>query len=391
MPYPLKIAVAIPTFNRLSYLKNAVRSIEDQVFDTEQVELYCVIANSASYDGTTEYLESLESGTARYILHNEVSFTKEEGNAKSGQTNWSRVAAAVPSDVEWVWFMGDDDHLICKNAISKLAQAIHQHQSSSLAVVHVAQARRSRRSGLVLSGKLIDLCNSLGFHEMLGWMSGLIIRGDIFKCFIDVGSMHYAESAYSHSAALLELASSDDALFLDVDWVDTQDDQQTTESIQRWAEANVGERYFYVVDGVLSQFERGILTKKLKPVFYRYHTYSLWDRYACYLIERVLKSGTMTEAESQHWTRVSRIAATIDDPVFVKMFLAWHRAVTLQFQCVIQAQRQLKDQMNALVEYYNQMASVCYDSEELLAAFIPQPKLPRSLMRPTDGWAQEQK
>lgn len=370
MKKTLKIAVAIPTFNRLSRLQNAIHSIEQQQFDPDQIELSVVLANSASYDGTTEYIDSLRDSKVKFVAHNEVSFSKEEANAKSGAVNWSRLAAAVPDQVDWVWFMGDDDYLKRKTAISGIAEALKANASADLAIAHVSQARRSRKTGRVLKGKLIDLCNTLGFHEMLGWMSSLVIRRDIFKSFMALKERHYSESAYGQSAAFLELAAHQHALFVDADWVETQDDQQTPESIQRWAEVGMGERYFYVVDGVLSQFERGILQEKLKPVFYRYHTYSLWDRYACYLIARVVNNGMLTEKESEHWNRVRRISETIADPVFVKLFLAWHASVTKQFERIVQTNRLLQEQKKALIEYHNQMAAPSYPAEELLASLI---------------------
>jgi hypothetical protein len=268
--------------------------------------------------------------------------------------------------------MGDDDHFTHSRALQGLAQTIQRNNSSSLAVIHASQARRSRRTGMAIKGKLLDLCNLLGFHEMLGWMSGLIIRADIFRQFMNVSKQYYPESAYGHSAAILELAGNLEALFLDVDWVDTQDEQQTPESIQRWTEVSMGERYFYVVDGILSQFERGILKQKLKPVFYRYHSYSLWDRYCCYLISRLASTGQLTDRESEHWDRVRRIADTIDDPTFVKMYLAWHSAVTRQFNAVIHTHRHLSEQMNGLLDYRNQMARGCYSGAELLDHVIAQ-------------------
>ncbi|NDB86244.1 MAG: hypothetical protein EB127_26640, partial [Alphaproteobacteria bacterium] len=123
-----------------------------------------------------------------------------------------------------------------------LKDIVNKNKSDDLAIVHVSQARRSRRTGQVLRGSLLGLCNTLGFHEMLGWMSSLVIRCDIFKKFMPVALDHYPESAYGQSAAFLELAHDKGALFVDMDWVETQDQRQTQESIQRWAEVNMGER-----------------------------------------------------------------------------------------------------------------------------------------------------
>ena len=57
----LKIAIAIPTYNRLEKLKVALQSIDKQEVD-EGLEIYCVVSSIASTDGTTEYFDTLAGG-----------------------------------------------------------------------------------------------------------------------------------------------------------------------------------------------------------------------------------------------------------------------------------------------------------------------------------------
>ncbi len=361
----IKIAVAIPTFNRLEKLKNAISSLEQQEFDVDKVELYCCLSNSASFDGTTEFIDSLKDGKVRFVSNNRVVFSPEVANKESGYTNWLRLTEVVPEDVDWVWFMGDDDYLIRKSAIAGLAQVLTAHDDKELAICHVAQARRSRGTGKVIRGNLLDLCNRLGFHEMLGWMSSLVMRRHVFKSFMPL-TKAYFHSAYAQSAAFLELCHYQDALFIDARWVDTQDDVQTPESIKRWAEVNMGERYFYVVDGVISQFERGILKNKLKPVFYRYHTYSLWDRYASFLIGRALQTGSLTEVDLAHWDRIRKIVYTLDDPVFCNLYTLWHASLSKQIRDILKMQKVLVEAKNELVAYHQRINLGYYPPQELL-------------------------
>ncbi len=362
----LKIAVAIPTFNRLDRLKNVISSLEQQEFDTGKVELYCCLSNSASFDGTTEFIDSLKDGKVRFVVNNQVVFSPEVANKESGYTNWLRLTEVVPEEVDWVWFMGDDDYLIRKSAIAGLAQILAANADEKLAICHVAQARRSRGTGKVIRGNLLDLCNRLGFHEMLGWMSSLVIRPGVFKSFMPLAKAHYAESAYGQSAAFLELCHRQDALFVDAKWVDTQDDTQTPESIKRWAEVNMAERYFFVVDGILSQFERGVLKGKLKPVFYRYHTYSLWDRYASFLIGRAIQTGSLTETDLAHWDRIRKIADTLDDPVFCNLYTVWHASLSKQIRDILKMQKVLVEAKNELVGYHRRINLGYYPPQELL-------------------------
>ena len=65
----LKIAIAIPTYNRLEKLKFALSKIEAQEID-DRFELYCVISNIASTDGTTEFLNQLSHKHINYVTWN---------------------------------------------------------------------------------------------------------------------------------------------------------------------------------------------------------------------------------------------------------------------------------------------------------------------------------
>jgi abequosyltransferase len=361
-----KIAVAIPTFNRLDRLKNAIKSIELQEFDRTTIDLLCCLSNSASYDGTTEYIASLKSDRIDFVMHNQVVFPKETASQDRGHTNWKNLTDIVPDDVDWVWFMGDDDYLTRKSAISALSEIIDRHDDEHLQIIHVSQARRSRATGTVIRGNLLDLCNRFGFHEMLGWISSLVIKTSVFKNFVKIMLHHYHESAYGQSSAILELCVNNDALFIDMPWVDTQDERQTEESIKRWQDDSMGERYLYVVDGVVSQFERKIITKPLKPVFYRYHTYSLWDRYVSFLVSRAINAEVISDTDHSHWNRVRKIADTLDDPLFVKLYLAWHGSIYRYATDIVNRNRALIEAKKQLIAYHQSINLGCYPSQELL-------------------------
>ena len=52
----IKLAIAIPTYNRLEKLKILLNSIDNQIF-CKDLELSLFISNIASTDGTSEFLE----------------------------------------------------------------------------------------------------------------------------------------------------------------------------------------------------------------------------------------------------------------------------------------------------------------------------------------------
>ena len=60
MERQLEFAVAIPTYNRLENLRECVKKFDLQVVP-DFVNLSLVISNSASNDGTSEYLNELSS------------------------------------------------------------------------------------------------------------------------------------------------------------------------------------------------------------------------------------------------------------------------------------------------------------------------------------------
>jgi glycosyltransferase involved in cell wall biosynthesis len=326
----IKIAIAIPTYNRLNKLKFALGKIEAQELDS-RFELYCVVSNIASKDGTVEFLDGLKSDKVKYVIWN-----KPEENI---YLNWRRCAEVIPKEIDWVWFHGDDDFLTHSQVIKGLVDVIELHSDEKLSLIHACQARRSQKTGKMIRGNLFDICNQLGYHEILGWMSSIVMRKERFvpaimrstKLLVDGLKPdeflihHY--SSYPHSASFLEECINDDALFIDMPWVEPQDIEQTSESIDRWAETHEGERYLFVVDDIVKLYEKGIIKQKLSPVFFRYLTYSFWDRYAVFLLELTINTGKISERYKEHWLRVRKMAEFFDHERDKKIFIQWYSAL----------------------------------------------------------------
>lgn len=330
MTSKLKIAIAIPTYNRLEKLKFALDKIEAQEID-DRFELYCVISNVGSKDGTFEFLEQLKSDKIQYVIWN-----KPEENI---YVNWRRVTEAIPADIDWVWFHGDDDFLTGPAVVKGLVEIIESQADEKLSLIHICQARRSRNTGKIIRGSLFELCNQLGYHEMLGWMSSLVVRKRSFvpamlwatKPSLTINPNQFLEnkiSAYRQSAGLLRECHTADALFVDAPWVEPQDQEQTPESIERWQETHEGERYFFVVDDLIKMYEEKILSRPLRPNFFRYLTYSLWDRYASNVIAMTLSPGGLDKKYRMHLERIAKIAQFFAVTRDKKLFLQWHHALS---------------------------------------------------------------
>jgi glycosyltransferase involved in cell wall biosynthesis len=324
----LRIAIAIPTYNRVEKLKFAFSKIEEQIID-EDVEIICVICSTASTDGTNDYLSKLKSNKVSLVVHSSLE--------NSIFINWAKCFETVPKDVDWVWLHGDDDFLFENQSVNKICQLIKakSKEFNDLSFIHACQARRSQNSQQVFNGSLFDLCNTFGYHELLGWMSSLIIRSDVFfNSFVPGYKFTYAitspsnlldekVSAYHQSALLFNACFNRTALFVDIPLVEPQDAEQTVESMQRWQVTHEGERYFFVVDDFLKMRDEGILKKGVKAVFFRYLTYSLFDRYTSFLIGKVINDGALSVRDKEHLGRMRNLTTLFSEPAEAKLYLQW--------------------------------------------------------------------
>lgn len=324
----LKIAIAIPTYNRLDKLKFAVSKIEQQIVDS-YVEITCVICNTASTDDTNEYLNSLKSNKIKFVIHSSLE--------NSIFINWAKCFEIIPRDVDWIWLHGDDDFLYDNHSVNTVCQLIRSKtkEYKDLSFVHACQARRSQDTKKLLHGTLFDLCNTLGYHELLGWMSSLIIKAEIFfsdfapgyKFSYEITNSDYLlenqVSAYLQSALIFKNCHDKTAFFIDIPLIEPQDTQQTEESIKRWMVTHEAERYFFVIDDLLKMKEQGILTKGVKAIFFRYLSYSLFDRYTSFLIAQVINNGMLSVRDKEHLVRMKNITSLLSEAAEAKLYLQW--------------------------------------------------------------------
>jgi glycosyltransferase involved in cell wall biosynthesis len=112
------ITVVVPTRDRLQLLKEAVASVTAQ--DWPEVEL--VIVDDASSDGTREWLQQIQGGRVRAILHDEHQ-----------ERSRSRNAGLDAASGDCVLFLDDDDKLR-PGALRALAQPL-RHDQDVVAVV----------------------------------------------------------------------------------------------------------------------------------------------------------------------------------------------------------------------------------------------------------------
>lgn len=357
----MHITVAIPTFNRVEKLKKCVESISSQSID-DDIQLSITISNTASSDHTHAYLSTLEESGDRFFITNEI--------GADTQRNLGSLANTIPSQSDWVWLMGDDDYLSSPHSVSIVHEIIRTASDADLSFVHACQTRRSARSERMFENKVLNLCEEFGFHEMLGWFSSIIVRKDIMVSALQntqerFRSGGFGTSAFTHSAEFLKLIHDKPGVFVDYPLVEPQDDDMSAETVQRWVNENIGERYFYVVDDIIQMRDDGVFTERLASTFFRYHTYGLWDRLITQQLNSLVTFKAISGEPKRHaylqkltanWDRIGTLCGLVKEPQirkYLNMSMQSAMRISMQFLNGELSQRELEDAVKEQVMMFN--------------------------------------
>lgn len=280
----INFIVAIATYNRINYLKKAVDSVLNQKVKNN-INLELVLSNSCSSDETYSYIESLRGKKNIHIYNSNDKIPK---NNLSQFVNFENLSKTIPEDADWVWWLGDDDKLVGDNSIQVVVDTILKNNSKDLTFIHACSARRYSKTNKQVKNTIFNLCEEFGYHEMLGWCSSIVMRGECIKKTLALSSKNknYLEeksqspvSCFIHSAYILKNYFNKIGVFLDYPLVDNQEFGQSEETIRRWNKENVSNRYFEIVSD-LFELSEVLPKKKFKANFFRYHTYFIWDHLA---------------------------------------------------------------------------------------------------------------
>ena len=232
----MHLVIAIPTFNRHQNLRRNIQSIKNQIIP-DGIKLSLAISNSASTDDTGEYLRELSAKNDNIIIFNQ----------QTGWTggNYGHLASIIPEDADWVWFMGDDDFFPTKEIIKIVTEFLLRASSNKqFTFLHACQARRSTGSGKIIEDTVLNLCNRLGYTEMLGWISSMIVKQDFFvKILKKIDArvqlarkepvLSQSHSAFFHSSYFLQDLFDQNAAFIDLPLFEPQDEVMTNETRER--------------------------------------------------------------------------------------------------------------------------------------------------------------
>jgi hypothetical protein len=245
--------------------------------------------------------------------------------------------------------VGDDDYFTSNDVILKLTTFLKKSDNSQLAFIHSCQCRRSTHTNAAHFGTLFELCNSIGFHEMLGWISSIIVKTQIYKAAFNSILFEKSQSAYLHASTLLGEAANFQGVFLDTAWIEPQEVQQNEETLETWQKENMLERYFYVIDDLVSLKERGLLPNNLNSIFFRYLDITFIERYINYVFTELICNLKLSESTSDHWRRVEKISFLLGDTIESNDFLARYKSLSANIDTIINLQKLIEHTRQSLV------------------------------------------
>ncbi len=321
----MKLMVVIPTWNRAEYLNKAIGAIASARAKASQyceVELF--VSNNCSTDHTAEVLAQWQKNAPWVYGHN------WEVHSENWQEILSRAFNGSGRDYDYAWLQGDDDWITDSTAYAQLMEAVEADPSNLPAIVHCCAARRAiPGDSRIVSGLTEELCNIYGWHDLLGWISSLVIsRTTVDRMLASPQFAMLPGSSYSHAEALLEAAYGQCMLVMGAGLIDPQDDTQTPECIERWAKAGVGRGYWGVIPGLLNLKARGVMKTPLTVTFFRYLTYSFWDRFAVEVMSIVLRPDVSDDLIETKLAMLDHFASLLGYGEDRKLYETWLEGFT---------------------------------------------------------------
>ena len=319
----IQLAVVIPTFNRSENLRECIRHFDKQIVP-DYVDLSLVISNTASTDDTPQMLDQLLKSRSDLYLTNSM-LDWEDGN-------YGGMLSALPTKIDWIWLMGDDDQFVSPNSVSKISRIISKNATNdNFAFIHACDSKRSKNTGKITHDTTFNMCKKFGYLEMLGWFTSLVVRKTEFVQAVSgcekARQSHQQHklidkpySAFFHSGYFFQYLHKKDAAFLDEPIVCEQSASDKNKTAERWRDANTGERYLFIADDFQRLKSENIDLVNLPSQFFKYHKYHLWDRLMSFQIDATMELAALNENTAiqsylkrflQNWSRVEFIATML--------------------------------------------------------------------------------
>ena len=297
------ITFAIPTWNRVRQVEACIRSIAAQIKGDEAEIL---VSDHGSTDGTWDKLVDLQM---------EIPFLRkvhlDRPKGADFQHNFRHVFSQ--SVTPWTWMFGDDDILL-PGSLDTILGLLKTFDGE---FIRVAERVRASENPSYKQGTLLDLCSTFGWLDMTGFITGNIVRTYRLTRAVNRPSWDtYSKNAFPQSCALLEELHDSKSMFIDLPMIDSQ--EKPADDYKRWEQNNTATRYFYVDEALRDMVTREILPKSLDNVFFRYHSYFLWDRLISNMISDY--SNFPDRPQNHLWKHIEGLANLLvdDQCIFLK-------------------------------------------------------------------------
>jgi len=318
-----KLRFQIRTWNRAKKLEICVRRIAEEVIKIG-AEKDCIIfvIDNCSSDSTPKVLKELKKEFPFIVTYRYPKWCKIGEELTIPEEVWKKVKA------EFTWWFGDDDILL-KDTLPIVWKVLNSEKTKNCAIIHTGHGWLKPHSYKIYEGTVIDFANLMGFNQFIGWVTSVITNliyrqnklkdfgkdyiTEIFPKYKEV----YGATAFPHVLTILHFFAYDPAIVIDYPIVEPMNPQQE-EDAERWEKENIGWKYFLVPKALKFMYEEGILKEKLKPGFFKYLNYNLWDRFLTEMIAARLGIYTRNPRPDEGWKYILDIADLIDDPTIAK-------------------------------------------------------------------------
>jgi len=317
-----KLRFQIRTWNRAKKLEICVRRIAEEIVKIGvEKDVIIFIIDNHSTDETPQVLKRLKKDFPFIVTYRYPKWCKVGERLLIPEEILKKVEA------EFVWLWGDDDILL-KDTLPIVWKVLNSKKAENCAVIHAAQSRLTPHSYKIYHGTVIEFLNLMGFNQFVGWITSIIFGKELVDKYLDNLDRltiqekcpyysDFSKTAFPHVLLILYFACYSPAIVIDYPIAEPMEvgDPDTAE---RWEKENIGWKYFNFIKGLKVLFDEGILKEKLKPGFFKYLTYNLWDRFLCEMIASRIGVYTRNPRPDEGWEIILNIADLIEDPVVAK-------------------------------------------------------------------------
>ncbi len=141
----IRLSIAIPTFNRCTYLADLLPSVLQQCVQLNATgrRIEVIVSDNASTDETSQYVRSFTDRTSFLV------YSRNESNV-GGELNFARCIEQARGD--YIWMLGDDD-LILEDAIEKVLGVLDLYSPELMVCIDALKVVSGDPSGLYAAGE----------------------------------------------------------------------------------------------------------------------------------------------------------------------------------------------------------------------------------------------